>query len=628
MPLRSEARAHLEENRRLNARLLELEETLRAIRCGEVDALVVETEGDPQIFTLKGADQTYRLMVEQMQKGAATLSADGLVLYCNPFLANLLSLPLESVIGQSLFDFVDQPGGRFLEGLLKAAETGVSRGEVSFLRPSGPVLTGVSITVLALEGAIVHCMIVTDLTERKRREEERLLLEHEQMARALAEDANRTAQVEIERRKRVEESLLLAEMDRSQLLARERMARTEAEEANRLKDEFLATLSHELRTPLSAILTWSHVLRQSAADPAIRARAIDAIDRNARTQSGLVADLLDVSRIVTGKFLMTLAPVRLAEVIESAADTMRPAARIREISLEVSIDPLADLVLGDASRLQQVVWNLLSNAIRMTPVRGRVQVVVSPSASGIELAVIDDGAGIDPAFLPYVFDRFRQADSSSTRRHSGLGLGLAIVRHLVELHGGSVGAHNRGDGPGAVFIVRLPRSHQPMPEGPAPGGRARVPESKQPSQDCSLGGVRLLMVDDDADAREAMAIALRYYGAHVTTARSAAEALALLTLDPPHVIVADIGMPDADGHLFLKSVRSLSSDRGGGTPAIALTAYASPQNRLEALRSGFQMHVAKPVTPRDLAATIVSLRAPAGTQARDPSVPGSAGVID
>lgn len=621
MMRQAEGHKRLEENDRLRARLAELEETLRAIRSGEVDALVVETAGENRVYTLHGADQTYRLMVEQMQKGAATLSQDGLVLYCNPFLASLLDVPLEMVLGASLFQFLDPETSRFFGELLSATANGVSRGEVSFRRGKGVVLTGVSITVLTLQGTSVYCMIVTDLTERKRREEERLQLEHEQVARAVAEDANRAAQVEIERRIQIEESLLLAEMDRSQLLVRERMARTEAEEANRLKDEFLATLSHELRTPLSAILTWSHVLRQPGLDPGMVARAVDAIDRNARAQSALVADLLDVSRIVTGQFHMDLGPVRLADVIESAADTMRPASRIKKIRLDVTIDPRAEPVLGDARRLQQVVWNLLSNAVRMTPPGGRVQVKVSSAPTGVELSVIDDGAGIHPGFLPHVFDRFRQADSSSTRRHAGLGLGLAMVRHLVELHGGSVEAHNRADSPGAVFIVRLPRLVDPEPAAlPAESG-ASLLDPAHPPGDSSLANVSLLLVDDEEDSREAMAIALRHYGARVSTSSSAQEALILLAAERPQVVIADIGMPGEDGHSFLRSVRALSLDRGGATPAIALTAYASLHDRQEALRSGFQMHVAKPATPCDLAATVAELLRAERPQAGESAAP-------
>jgi PAS domain S-box-containing protein len=459
-------RSFAEENERLRARLEELEETLRAIRSGEVDALVVETAGEDQVFTLKSADQTYRLMVEQMQKGAATLSDDGVVLYCNPFLAALLDVPVEAVLGAPLSGFLDEPGAAVsLSGLLQAAERGVSRGEFSFRRGGGSVPTHVSLTLLPLEGAPVFCLIVTDLTERKRGEEERALLERERVARVAAEEANRTAQEEIERRKQVEESLRQVDKERTEILERERIAWTQVAEANRLKDEFVATLSHELRTPLSAIVAWSHVLCRPDLDPVTASRAAEAIDRNVRAQTRLVAEILDMSRIVTGKFQMSVGQVRLSDVIELAADTVRLAAQARDIRLELALDPAAGPVLGDASRLQQVIWNLLSNAIRFAPVGGQVQVRLEAAGSGVELSVTDDGAGIDPAFLPYIFDRFRQADSSSTRRHSGLGLGLAMVRHLVELHGGTVEARNREGRPGAVFIVRLPRREEASTDG-------------------------------------------------------------------------------------------------------------------------------------------------------------------
>lgn len=595
-----------DENQRLRSRLLELEETLRAIRSGEVDALVVETAGEDQVFTLHGADQTYRLIVEQMQKGAATLSADGLVLYCNPFLASLLGVPIETVLGVSLQTFLDPLTGLAFRALLQATNAGVSRGELLFNSTRGPVPTQVSITELALPGGLVHCMIVTDLTERKRGEQERAQLAHEQVARAAAEEANALAQTEIERRTRVEESLLQAEMDRTQLLVRERLARTEAEEANRLKDEFLATLSHGLRTPLSAILTWSHVLRQPGLDAAVLARAVDAIDRNARAQSALVADLLDVSRIVTGKFGMEVGEVRLEEVIERAAETVRPAALIKNIRLDVTIDSAVGSVPGDANRLQQVIWNLLSNAIRLTPVGGCVGVTVSSAGSGALISVIDDGPGIEPAFLPYVFDRFRQADASSTRRYAGLGLGLAIVRHLVELHGGSVQAKNREGRPGAVFTVLLPHSLGIGSKAGPSSSRPLVSEpASQPAE--PLQDVRVLLVDDDLDALEGLALVLRHSGAQVSAAASARDAFAMLLQELPSVIVADIGMPDEDGHAFLKTVRALPPERGGRTPAIALTAHAAPQDRLDALRSGFELHVAKPVKPQDIVAAIATL---------------------
>jgi PAS domain S-box-containing protein len=613
MPAKAARHPLGKENERLRARLEEVEETLRAIRSGEVDALVVETAGEDRVFTLRGADQTYRLMVEEMQKGAATLSDDGVVLYCNPFLAALLEVPVEAVLGEPLSGFLDEQAAVSLSGLLQAAERGVSRGEVSFLRRGGgSVPTQVSLTLLPMEGAPVFCMIVTDLTDLKRREEERAQLEREQVARAAAEEANRTAQDEIERRKRVEESLRQAEKERTELLERERIARTEAEEANRLKDEFLATLSHELRSPLNAIVAWAHILGEPGLDPATASRAVQAIDRNARAQTQIVADILDVSRIVTGRFHLSVGPVRLSDVIESAADTVRPAARARDVRLELAIDPAAGPVSGDASRLQQVIWNLLSNAIKFAPAGGRVRVRLEDAGSCIELSVTDDGPGIDPAFLPYVFDRFRQADSSSTRRHAGLGLGLAIVRHLVELHGGTVEARNREDRSGAVLIVRLPRRQGASDDSTSADDSAPANAREEWAQPApSLQDVSVLVVDDEEDTREAMAVGLGRHGARVATASSASEAMGALARERPQVLVADIGMPGEDGYALLQKVRALPAERGGATPAIALTGYANPQDRADALRAGFQMHVSKPVTAAELAAAVASLVAPA-----------------
>jgi PAS domain S-box-containing protein len=618
MPVKAQRRPPGKENERLRARLAELEETLRAIRGGEVDALVVETPGGEQIFTLRSADKTYRWMVEEMQTGSATLSDDGVVLYCNPFLAALLDVPVEMVLGAPLSRFLDQPAAVSLSRLLHAAEGGVSRGEVSFRKGRGTVPTNVSLTLLPLEGARVFCIIVTDLTERKRQEEERAQLEREQVARAAAEEAHRTAQEEIERRKQVEDSLRQAERERTELLERERLARTDAETANRLKDEFLATLSHELRSPLNAIVAWSHILLDPDLDPATALRAVQAIDRNARAQAQLVADILDVSQIITGKFHMSLGAVRLAEVIESAADTVGPAARARGIRLDLAIDPATGPVSGDANRLQQVVWNLLANAVKFAPAGGWVQVRVTAAGPHVELSVMDDGPGIDPAFLPYVFDRFRQADSSSTRRHAGLGLGLAIVRHLVELHGGTVEARNREDRPGAVFIVRLPRDHVTTTDKTPAGVRAPTRAGAEGADAPLLEDVSILVVDDQEDTREALAVGLGRYGARVVTASSAREALAALERERPDVLVADIGMPGEDGHALLRRVRALPVERGGATLAVALTAYASPQDRLDALEAGFQVHVPKPVTPAELATVLAALVAPArvGTPSR------------
>jgi PAS domain S-box-containing protein len=573
-----------------------------------VDALVVETAGEDQVFTLRSADQTYRLMVEEMQKGAATLSEGGVVLYCNPFLAALLDVTVEAMLGTPLSVFLGADAALSLDGLLEAALSGASRGDVWFRSGASSVPTQVSLTLLPLEGAHVFCMIVTDLTESKQREEERAQLERERGSRAAAEKASRAALQEIERRKRVEESLRQAERDRTELLERERIARTEAEDANRLKDEFLATLSHELRSPLNAIVAWAHILRSPGLDPTTIARAAETIDRHARAQSHLIADILDVSRIVTGKFQMSLGSVRLSEVIESAAETVRAAAGARNIRLDLNIGPRTGLVRGDADRLQQVVWNLLFNAVKFTHAEGHVQVQLENSGGSVELTVMDDGPGIDPEFLPHVFDRFRQADSSKTRRHSGLGLGLAIVRHLVELHGGTVAARNREDRPGTVVVVRLPLQEGGTVVAPvadeialsnAPAGWA------QPI--ASLQNVKVLLVDDEDDTREAMAIGLGRHGARVATASSAGEALDALGRERPQVLVADIGMAGEDGYTLLAKVRALPADCGGATPAIALTGYASEQDRVHALRSGFQIHLAKPVTAAELAVEVASL---------------------
>jgi signal transduction histidine kinase/CheY-like chemotaxis protein len=474
---------------------------------------------------------------------------------------------VEAVLGEPLSRFLDEPAAVCVSGLLRAAGSGVSRGEVPLRRGGGSVPAQVSFTLLPLAGAPVFCMIVTDLTERRRQEQERAELEHERSARA------------------------------------------SAEEANRLKDEFLATLSHELRSPLNAIVAWSHILCTPGLDAGTARRAVQAIDRNATAQTQLIADILDVSRIVTGRFDLSLGPMRLCDVIDAAADAFRPAARARGIRLEISADPGAGPMLGDAIRLQQVVWNLLSNAIRFAPEGGRVQVRAAHAGTDVELSVTDDGPGIDPAFLPYIFDRFRQADSSSTRQHAGLGLGLAIVKHLVELHGGTVAARNREDRPGAVFVVRIPRQQgtsiglAPEPEPPADA----PDEWATPA--ASLRHVSVLVVDNEADAREAVAIGLGRHGARVATACSASEALDAIARERPDVLVADVRMASDDGYALLRQLRALPPERGGATPAIALTGYGAQQDRADALRAGFQMHVSMPLTPARLATAVASLLA-------------------
>ncbi len=380
-------------------------------------------------------------------------------------------------------------------------------------------------------------------------------------------------------------------------------ARTaELEQLSRLKDEFLATMSHELRTPLNAIFGWVTLLRTRRLDEATQERALETIERNARAQKRLIEDLLDVSRIVSGKVALEIVPVDPRRVVEAALESMLPAAQAKGVTIVPTLASGAGTVRGDYSRLQQVVCNLLSNAIKFTPAGGRVEVHLARRGDDAEIRVIDSGQGIKPEFLPLVFDRFRQEDGSISRRHGGLGLGLAIVRHLVELHGGSVEAHSAGEGQGSQFIVRIPA--RAAGNSPTPGadetGAAPVTSSM-------LSGLRLLVVDDEAGARELIANVLQGYGAQVTLADSGQAALTKLFEIRPHVLVADLGMPDMDGYALIEQVRALDPDFGGRTPAIAVTGYASPVDRLRALQAGYQNHVAKPVEPHELAIVIGSL---------------------
>jgi PAS domain S-box-containing protein len=390
-----------------------------------------------------------------------------------------------------------------------------------------------------------------------------------------------------------------------------------AVDADRRKDEFLAVLSHELRTPLNAIVGWTHILREGTAPPEMVRKGMDAIHRNAQIQTQLISDILDVSRIVAGKLRLEVRPIELPVVIEAAVETLRPAADARRVRLETVLDPGAGPISGDASRLQQVVWNLLSNAIKFVPEKtGRVHVRLEAINSHVRVSVVDNGPGIDPAFLPHVFERFRQADSTTNRVHQGLGLGLAIVRHLVELHGGTVRAENREDRSGAIFTVELPRRSVAAPP-PASEAEQRHPNVEEPiwlEAAPSLRGVKVAVVDDQADARDLVRAVLERCGATVTAAASAREVLDQIKIHKPDVVIADIEMPEQSGYDFLRDLRALAPAEGGNVPVIALTAHATAHDRVKALRAGFQMHVAKPVQPAELAAVVESLlrRAPEG----------------
>jgi len=423
-----------------------------------------------------------------------------------------------------------------------------------------------------------------------------------------------------------EDEDLLVQLAQMTSIAIENTLFGEAREANRLKEEFLSTLSHELRTPLSAMLSWLWMLRRKALDPVAAMRAIEAVDRNARAQARLVDDLLDVSRIVTGKLQLDCRPLELGPVVEAAIDSLAAAAEAKAITLTRHIDPTAGRVLGDAGRLQQVIWNLLSNAIKFTPREGRVEVHLCGNGANVEARVSDTGQGIAPGFLPFVFERFRQADASSTRASGGLGLGLAIVRQLVELHGGSVEASSAGEGQGATFVVRLPFASrsEPVPASatPVPAEDVRSAEGK-----CILDGIRVLMVEDEVDARDALSAILSQAGATVAAVGTAREALSKLTAWRPDVLVCDIGLPVEDGYALIGKVRALDVDCGGAVPAVALTAYAQAKDRARVLAAGFQAHVAKPCEPDQLLRVLAgSIRpgraAPTSSAAgREPAVP-------
>jgi PAS domain S-box-containing protein len=374
--------------------------------------------------------------------------------------------------------------------------------------------------------------------------------------------------------------------------------------ANRAKDEFLATLSHELRTPLNAMLGWTRMLRTGMLDASTAARAVDVIERNTKLQAQLIEDLLDVSRIITGKLRIELRPVNLAQITEQALESVRSAAEARAISLETDLDTDRAIISGDPDRLQQVVWNLLSNAIKFTPPGGRVLVSLRPVNSCVRLEVRDSGPGIHPEFLPHVFERFRQADSSSTRQHGGLGLGLAIVRHLVDAHGGVVRADNAPEG-GAVFSVEFPifaaASVAPAVELPA-GAPADVPVMP-----AVLQGLKILVVEDEPDARDLLVTILSEWGAETIAADGGVQALAVFDHQAPDVIVSDIGLPGMDGYELIRRIRARPAEQSRPVPAVALTAYARAEDRRMALLAGFDMHVAKPIEPAALVAAIASL---------------------
>lgn len=424
--------------------------------------------------------------------------------------------------------------------------------------------------------------------------------------RIRAERALATANESLERRVQERTAALQAAEQRLQsMLATERSARIEAERLSRMKDEFLLTLSHELRTPLNAIFGWAQILKRSRADPAVIDKGIEVIDRNVRVQTKLIEDLLDMSAIIAGKIRLDVQPVDLVAIIDFAIESVRPAVEAKQLRLEKVTDPSAGPVSGDAARLQQVLWNILSNAVKFTPREGNIRIALERVDSNVELSVIDDGEGIDPEFLPLLFERFSQADSSSRRRHGGIGLGLSIVKSLVEAHGGHVKARSAGMGQGSTFIVSLPirasyygAERREHPRTPIASAQQLI----QPDPPV-LRGLRVLVIDDEKDARELVKKILEDSGATVSLAASAAEGYEQVEKAIPQLIICDIGMPAVDGYDFMRHLRG----QGIAVSALALTAFARPEDRTRALRAGFVAHLSKPVEPAELLATVASV---------------------
>src|SRR5262249_18402048 len=403
-----------------------------------------------------------------------------------------------------------------------------------------------------------------------------------------------------------------AEKEREDLLVKEKAAREDAESANRLKDEFLATISHELRTPLTAILGWARMLTEGALQEPQMRHAFGVIQRSAESQAQLVDDILDTAHIITGRFNLEVRPIEVGRILQVAVDVVRPSAEVKRITLQVVTDNQSSTVIGDVRRVQQIFWNLLSNAVKFTNKGGRIEARLARIGDRIEVSISDTGIGIDPQFLPHVFDRFRQADSSSTRKYGGLGLGLAIVRHLTEVQGGSVSASSPGIGLGSTFKVDFPAAPTPgllqQPEsGPPEPESSPAVESSHTDSCQELKGVSVLVVEDDPETLDLLKFILDQRQAEVTTAASAAEALRVLEDSPADVLVSDLAMPDQDGYDLIRRVRSLAPERGGNVPAVALSAYTRAEDRMRALAAGFSLHLPKPVDPSELVAALARL---------------------
>ena len=519
---------------------------------------------------LRTSEIRYRRLFEAARDGILILNAETLkITDVNPFMTELLGYSRAEFLGKELWEiglFSDKEASQ--AAFRELQETGYLRYEDLPLQTKHGELREVEFVSNVYredDRQVIQCNI-RDITDRKR-----------------AQEVNR------------------------QLLENSQVAHAEVDAANTIKDEFLATLSHELRTPLTSILGWSQMLTDGKLDGVESKRALETIVRSARAQRRLIDDLLDISRIITGKLRLDVRPVELAPIIESVVEGVRPAAEARSIHLQTAIDPLTSPISGDPDRLQQIIWNLLTNAIKFTPKGGRVEVRLERIASHMEIIISDTGQGIAPEFLLHVFERFRQSDSSSTRRHGGLGLGLSIVRQLVEMHGGTVKAESPGEGQGTIFKVILPllSVHQELSD--VDMMRALTGSRTLTDWQPSLNDLRVLVVDDEPDARELIAVVLKRRGAEVISVGSAVEALAEMERQAFDVLVSDIGMPLMDGYALISKIRQLPKERGGRIPAAALTAYAGVEDRMRALSAGYQIHIPKPVEPAELTTVVANL---------------------
>ncbi|HYQ15369.1 MAG TPA: PAS domain S-box protein [Polyangiaceae bacterium] len=551
------------------------------------------TERQTSLTALQRSEERLRLLIASVSDYAIfMLDPSGNVATWNLGAERLKGYRAEEIIGQHFSVFypeIDVDAGKCEMELEGATHSGRFEDEGWRIRKDGtPFWANVVITAVrdARGEVLGFAKITRDLSERKRHEEERIVL-------ARSEEARRVAELNEERSRALAEDL--------------RLARDKAEQATRLKDEFLATVSHELRTPLNAILGWGRMLHSGVLSPEKQAHAIETIVRNTTAQVQIIDDLLDVSRIINGQLRLHFEMVDVNQLVASAIEVVRPSADAKDISLHWRLEPSAGLVNADSGRLQQVLWNLLNNAVKFTPKGGSVRVSLERPDDFVRLTVADTGKGISPEFLPRVFERFAQQDANQARKFGGLGLGLAIVKHLVELHGGTVTVQSEGEGLGATFVLRLPSAARTSAQSGVAASPQPLTDYDELSRPPELENLKVLVIDDEVDARELVQAVLERCKSVVTVVPSVAAALDSIAQQPPDVIISDIAMPGEDGYSFIRKLRALPREQGGRIPAVALTAFARAEDRRMALTAGFQNHAAKPIEPQELMMVVANL---------------------